>query len=44
MGLEFEKMGIYLIEKPVAVEIEGSAEVARTVAVPIGGYESECFM
>jgi len=42
MGREFEKMGVYWIEEPVATDdIKGSAEVARALDIPIAGYESE---
>lgn len=42
MGREFEKMGIYWIEEPVATDdISGSAEVAKVLDIPIAGYESE---
>lgn len=45
MGREFEKMGIYWIEEPVATDdILGSAEVARALDIPIAGYESETGM
>lgn len=45
MGREFEKMGVYWIEEPVATDdIMGSAEVARALDVPIAGYESESGM
>ena len=42
MGREFEKMGVYWIEEPVATDdIKGSTEVARALDIPIAGYESE---
>ena len=45
MGREFEKMGVYWIEEPVATDdILGSAEVARALDIPIAGYESESGM
>ena len=42
MGREFEKMGVYWIEEPVATDdIKGGVELARALDVPIAGYESE---
>jgi D-arabinonate dehydratase len=42
MGRAMEPYGLYWIEEPVATDdIEGSAEVARALAVPIAGYETE---
>ena len=42
MGREFEKMGVYWIEEPVATDdVKGSVEVARALDIPIAGYESE---
>jgi len=42
MGREMERHNLYWIEEPVATDdIEGSAEVARALAAPIAGYETE---
>ena len=42
MGREMERHNLYWIEEPVATDdIEGSAEVARVLAAPIAGYETE---
>ena len=42
MGREMERYNLYWIEEPVATDdIEGSAEVARALATPIAGYETE---
>ncbi len=42
MGRHFEKMGVYWFEEPVASDdLEGSAEVARALDIPISGNESE---
>jgi L-alanine-DL-glutamate epimerase and related enzymes of enolase superfamily len=42
MGREFEKMGIYWLEEPLHPDnIEGSAELAAVLDIPIAGYESE---
>ncbi|HEX6442176.1 MAG TPA: mandelate racemase/muconate lactonizing enzyme family protein [Stellaceae bacterium] len=42
MGQEMERHNLYWIEEPVATDdIEGSAEVARALAAPIAGYETE---
>jgi D-arabinonate dehydratase len=42
MGRAIEPYGIYWIEEPVATDdIEGSDEVARALAIPIAGYETE---
>src|SRR5229473_7615304 len=42
MGRAMEPHHIYWIEEPVATDdIEGSAEVARALATPIAGYETE---
>jgi len=42
MGRNFEKMGVYWFEEPVATDdVSGSAEVARALDMPISGYESE---
>jgi L-alanine-DL-glutamate epimerase-like enolase superfamily enzyme len=42
MGRAMEPYSLYWIEEPVATDdIEGSAEVARALATPIAGYETE---
>ena len=42
MGREMERHNLYWIEEPVATDdIEGSAEVARALAAPVAGYETE---
>jgi L-alanine-DL-glutamate epimerase-like enolase superfamily enzyme len=42
MGRAMEPYDIYWIEEPVATDdIDGSAEVARALATPIAGYETE---
>jgi len=42
LGREMERHNLYWIEEPVATDdIEGSAEVARALAAPIAGYETE---
>jgi D-arabinonate dehydratase len=42
MGRAMEPCDLYWIEEPVATDdIEGSAEVARALATPIAGYETE---
>jgi D-arabinonate dehydratase len=42
MGREMEQHNLYWIEEPVATDdIEGSAEVARALAAPVAGYETE---
>src|SRR5579862_8769673 len=42
MGRAMEPYHLYWIEEPVATDdIEGSAEVARALATPIAGYETE---
>jgi L-alanine-DL-glutamate epimerase-like enolase superfamily enzyme len=42
MGREMERYNLYWIEEPVATDdIDGSAEVARALATPIAGYETE---
>jgi D-arabinonate dehydratase len=42
MGRAMEPYGLYWIEEPVATDdIEGSIEVARALATPIAGYETE---
>jgi len=42
MGRAMEPYNLYWIEEPVATDdIEGSAEVARALATPIAGYETE---
>ena len=42
MGRAMEPYDIYWLEEPVATDdIEGSAEVARALATPIAGYETE---
>jgi L-alanine-DL-glutamate epimerase-like enolase superfamily enzyme len=42
MGRAMEPYNLYWIEEPVATDdIDGSAEVARALATPIAGYETE---
>jgi L-alanine-DL-glutamate epimerase-like enolase superfamily enzyme len=42
MGRAMEPHNLYWIEEPVATDdIDGSAEVARALATPIAGYETE---
>jgi L-alanine-DL-glutamate epimerase-like enolase superfamily enzyme len=42
MGRAFEPYQLYWIEEPVATDdIAGSAEIARALATPIAGYETE---
>ncbi len=42
MGRAMEPYDLYWIEEPVATDdIDGSAEVARALATPIAGYETE---
>ncbi len=42
MGRRFEKLDVYWFEEPVSPDnIEGSAEVARALDMPVAGYESE---
>ena len=42
MGRAMEPYNLYWIEEPVATDdIEGSVEVARALATPIAGYETE---
>ena len=42
IGREMERYNLYWIEEPVATDdIDGSAEVARALAAPIAGYETE---
>ena len=42
MGRQMERYNLYWIEEPVATDdIDGSAEVARALAAPIAGYETE---
>jgi L-alanine-DL-glutamate epimerase-like enolase superfamily enzyme len=42
MGRAMEPYDIYWIEEPVATDdIDGSAEVARALATPVAGYETE---
>src|SRR5215217_4371675 len=42
MGRAMEPYNLYWIEEPVETDdIEGSAEVARALATPIAGYETE---
>jgi L-alanine-DL-glutamate epimerase-like enolase superfamily enzyme len=42
MGRAMEPYSLYWIEEPVATDdIDGSAEVARALATPIAGYETE---
>jgi L-alanine-DL-glutamate epimerase-like enolase superfamily enzyme len=42
MGRAMEPCNLYWIEEPVATDdIDGSAEVARALATPIAGYETE---
>src|SRR5216683_1649323 len=42
MGRTMEPYNLYWIEEPVATDdIDGSAEVARALATPIAGYETE---
>ena len=42
MGRALEPYKLYWIEEPVATDdIDGSAEVARALATPIAGYETE---
>ena len=45
MGRKFEKLNVYWFEEPVATDnLEGSAEVARALDLPVSGYESESSM
>jgi L-alanine-DL-glutamate epimerase-like enolase superfamily enzyme len=42
MGRQLEKLGVYWIEEPLALDnIEGSAELAAALDMPVAGYESE---
>lgn len=42
MGKEFQKMGVFWLEEPLHLDnIEGSAELAAALDMPVAGYESE---
>lgn len=42
MCREFEKMGVFWIEEPLHLDnVEGSAELAAALDMPVAGYESE---
>ena len=42
MGKELEKMGVFWIEEPLALDnVEGSRELAAALEMPVAGYESE---
>mgnify|MGYP001457168103 CR=1 FL=1 len=45
MGKKLQEMGVFWIEEPLHLDdIDGSAEVARALDMPVAGYESEVGM
>ena len=42
MGKKFQEMGVFWMEEPLSLDnVDGSAELARALDMPVAGYESE---